>query len=91
MSRVMLMDECPSISETTLTFTSRPSSSVLAATAFLAGLAPFAVLVWLRVSRHSGAPRSALSGCWQGGLLLALAVAGVGELSSYAVRASGDP
>src|SRR5215217_4132855 len=43
----------------------------LAATAFLAGLAPFGVLA--------------------GGLLLALAVAGVGELSSYAVRASGNP
>jgi copper transport protein len=65
----------------------------LAATAFLAGLAPFAVLVWLPASRHSGVGRAAIRafGVLAGGLLLALAVAGVGELSSYAVLASGDP
>jgi copper transport protein len=65
----------------------------LAATAFLAGLAPFAVLVWLPASRHSGVGRAAIRsfGVPAGGLLLALALAGVGELSSYAVRASGDP
>jgi copper transport protein len=65
----------------------------LAATAFLAGLAPFAVLVWLPASRSSGVGRAAIRsfGVLAGGLLLALALAGVGELSSYAVRASGDP
>jgi copper transport protein len=65
----------------------------LAATAFLAGLAPFAVLVWLPASRQSGVGRAAIRsfGVLAGGLLLALALAGVGELSSYAVRASGDP
>jgi copper transport protein len=64
----------------------------LAATAFLAGLAPFAVLVWLPSSRQSGVGRAAIRsfGMLAGGLLLALTVAGVGELSSYAVRASGD-
>jgi len=65
----------------------------LAATAFLAGLAPFAAVVWLPASRQSGFGRAAIRsfGVLAGGLLLALALAGVGELSSYAVRASGDP
>jgi copper transport protein len=65
----------------------------LAATAFLAGLAPFAVLVWLPASRQLGVGRDAIRsfGLLAGGLLLALALAGVSELSSYAVRASGDP
>ena len=65
----------------------------LAATAFLAGLAPFAAVVWLPASRQSGVGLAAIRsfGVLAGGLLLALAVAGVGELSSYAVRASGDP
>src|ERR687889_1027791 len=65
----------------------------LAASAFLAGLAPFAVLVWLPASRQSGVGRAAIRpfGMPAGGLLLALALAGVGELSNYAVRASGDP
>jgi copper transport protein len=65
----------------------------LAATAFLAGLAPFAVLVWLPASRQSGVGRAAIRSFWvlAGGLFLALALAGVGELSSYAVRASGNP
>jgi copper transport protein len=65
----------------------------LAATAFLAGLAPFAILVWLPASRHSGVGRGAIRsfGVLAGCLLLALGVAGLGELSSYAVRASGDP
>jgi len=49
--------------------------------------------VWLPASRQSGVGRTALRsfGVLAGGLLLALAVAGVGELSSYAVRASGNP
>ena len=65
----------------------------LAATAFLAGLAPFAVLVWLPASRQSGVGHAAIRsfGVLAGGLLLALTAAGVSELSSYAVRASGDP
>ena len=65
----------------------------LAATAFLAGLAPFAAVVWLPASGQSGVGRAAIRtfGVLAGGLLLALALAGVGELSSYAVRASGDP
>jgi copper transport protein len=65
----------------------------LAASAFLAGLAPFAALVWLPASRHSGVGGDAIRsfGMLAGGLLLALALAGVGELSSYAVLASGDP
>jgi copper transport protein len=65
----------------------------LAASAFLAGLAPFAVLVWLPASTHSGVGRGEIRsfGVLAWGLLLALALAGAGELSSYAVRASGDP
>ena len=64
----------------------------LAATAFLAGLAPFAAVVWLPASGQSGVGRAAIRsfGVLAGGLLLVLALAGVGELSSYAVRASGD-
>ena len=55
----------------------------LAATAFLAGLAPFAILVWLPASRQSGIGRAAIRsfGVLAGGLILALALAGVGELS----------
>src|SRR5215210_3477 len=65
----------------------------LAATAFLAGLAPFAAVVWLPASRQSGVGHAAIRsfGVLAGGLLLALAVGVVGELSSYAVRASEDP
>jgi copper transport protein len=64
----------------------------LAATAFFAGLAPFAVLVWLPACRQTGVGRTAIRslGVLAWGLLLALALAGVGELSSYAVRASGE-
>jgi copper transport protein len=64
----------------------------LAAAALLAGLAPFAALVWLPASGRSGVGRAAIRpfGALAWGLLLALAVAGVGELSSFAVRASGD-
>jgi copper transport protein len=64
----------------------------LAATAFLAGLAPFAILVWLPASRQLAVGRDAIRsfGVLAGGLFLALALTGVGELSSYAVRASGD-
>jgi copper transport protein len=63
----------------------------LAATAFLAGLAPFVALVWLPVNGQSGVGRAAIRplGALAWGLLVALAVAGVGELSSYAARASG--
>jgi len=64
----------------------------LGTTAFLAGLAPFAVLVWLPATSQSGAGRDAIRpfglAAWV--LLLALVVAGAGELSSYAVRASGE-
>src|SRR5918997_2558861 len=64
----------------------------LGATAFLAGLAPFAALVWLPATSQSGAGRAAIRpfGLAAWALLLALAVAGAGELSSYAVRASGE-
>ena len=63
----------------------------LAATAFLAGLAPFVALVWLPANGQSGVGRAAIRplGALAWGLLVALAVAGVGELSSYAARASG--
>jgi putative copper export protein len=63
----------------------------LAATAFLAGLAPFVALVWLPANGQSGVSRAAIRplGALAWGLLVALAVAGVGELSSYAARASG--
>lgn len=65
----------------------------LAATALLVGLAPFAVLVWLPASGRSDVGRDAIRpfGVVAWGLLLALTVAGVGELSSYAVLASGEP
>ena len=64
----------------------------LAAAALLAGLAPFAVLVWLPAGGGSGVGRDAIRpfGALAWGLLLALALAGAGELSSFAVRASGD-
>lgn len=67
---------------------------VLAATALLAGLAPFVALVWLPASRQSGgAGHGALRpfGAVAWVLVGVLAVAGVGELSAYAVRASGEP
>jgi copper transport protein len=64
----------------------------LAATAFLAGLAPFAALVWLPASGEVGAGRDAVGPfaplAWV--LLWCLAVAGAGELSAYATRASGE-
>ena len=64
----------------------------LAAAALLAGLAPFATLVWLPASGRSWVGRAAIRPfdtlAW--GLLLALVVAGAGELSSFAVRASGN-
>jgi putative copper export protein len=63
----------------------------LAATAFLAGLAPFVALVWLPANGQSGVGRAAIRplGALAWGLLVALAVAGAGELYSYAARASG--
>jgi len=65
----------------------------LAATAFLAGLAPFAALVWLPASREVGAGQNAVGpfGLLAWMLLYVLAIAGVGELSGYAMRASGEP
>src|SRR3712207_1998953 len=67
-------------------------SFALAATALLAGLAPFAALVWLPASRDIAPGRDAIrpfgSLAWV--LLCVLAVAGVGELSAYAMRASGE-
>ena len=65
----------------------------LTATALLAGLAPFAVLVWLPACGQSSVGRGAIRpfGVVAWALLLALAVAGVGELSSYAVRVSDEP
>jgi putative copper export protein len=64
----------------------------LAATALLAGLAPFAALVWLPASREVGPGRDAIRpfGLLAWVLFCVLAVAGVGELSAYAMRASGE-
>lgn len=61
------------------------------AAVFLAGLAAFAVLVWLPESRSSaaGSLRPLVLGAWSlFGLLLA---AGTVDLALYAVRASGEP
>jgi copper transport protein len=65
----------------------------LAATALLAGLAPFAALVWLPASRAVGPGRDAIRpfGIVAWVLFCMLAVAGVCELSAYAMRASGEP
>jgi copper transport protein len=65
----------------------------LAATALLAGLAPFATLVWLPASREVGNGRDAIRpfGLLAWILFYVLTVAGVGELSAYAMRASGEP
>jgi putative copper export protein len=65
----------------------------LAASAFLAGLAPFAALVWLPASREVGDGHDATGpfGILAWGLFYVLAVAGAGELSAYAMRASGEP
>jgi copper transport protein len=65
----------------------------LAAGAFLAGLAPFAALVWLPASREVGEGREAIVpfGPLAWGLLCVLAFAGAGELAIYAMRASGEP
>jgi putative copper export protein len=64
----------------------------LAATALLAGLAPFAALVWLPASREVGDGHEAIGPfaimAWI--LLYVLALAGVGELSAYSMRASGE-
>jgi copper transport protein len=64
----------------------------LAATALLAGLAPFAALVWLPASREVGDGHDAIGLfsilAWV--LFYVLALAGVGELSLYAMRASGE-
>jgi copper transport protein len=66
---------------------------VLAAAAFLGGLAPFAVLIWLPSSKATGIGRDALRlfGYLAPVLLYVLAVAGAGELAVYAMRASGEP
>jgi putative copper export protein len=65
----------------------------LGATALLAGLAPFAALVWLPASREVGVGCDAIRpfGLLAWILFYVLAVAGVGELSAYAMRASGEP
>jgi copper transport protein len=65
----------------------------LAATALLAGLAPFAALVWLPASREVGDGHDAIGpfGVLAWVLFYVLAVAGAGELSAYAMRASGEP
>src|ERR687894_731653 len=65
----------------------------LAATALLAGLAPFAALVWLPVSGQTGSGLGAIRpfGVLAWVLFSVLAAAGVGELAAYAVRVSGEP
>jgi copper transport protein len=65
----------------------------LAATALLAGLAPFAALVWLPASGEVGAGRDAIRpfGLLAWSLFYVLVFAGVGELAVYAMRASGEP
>jgi copper transport protein len=65
----------------------------LAATALLAGLAPFAALVWLPATREVGDGREAIRpfGLLAWILFYVLTVAGVGELSAYAMRGSGEP
>ncbi|MBD0354238.1 MAG: CopD family protein [Rubrobacteraceae bacterium] len=65
----------------------------LAATALLAGLAPFATLVWLPASKEVGDGHGAIRpfGVLAWVLFYVLAVAGVGELAAYAMRASGEP
>lgn len=67
--------------------------ATLAACVFMAGLAAFVALVWLPASRTGGAGRDAagLFVRWTWALFGLLVVAGVVELSVYAVRASGEP
>jgi hypothetical protein len=64
----------------------------LAATVLLAGLAPFAALVWLPVSKGTGAGRDAVRpfGLLAWILLYVLLIAVVCELSAYATLASGE-
>jgi copper transport protein len=64
----------------------------LAASALLAGLAPFVALVWLPAGEEGGAERAAIRplGLLAWGLLYVLVFAGVGELAVYAMRASGE-
>lgn len=65
----------------------------LGATLFLAGLMAFTALVWLPASRESGVGQAAASllnrGAWA--MFAVLVVAGLVEISLYAVRASGEP
>lgn len=63
----------------------------LAATVFLAGLAPFAALVWLPASKDIGRAALGPFGLVAWVLLYVLAIAGVAELSAYATLASGEP
>ncbi|HET7479979.1 MAG TPA: CopD family protein [Rubrobacteraceae bacterium] len=64
----------------------------LGATVFLAGLVAFAALVWVPASRESGVDQTAASllnrGAWA--MFALLIVAGLIEVSLYAVRASGE-
>lgn len=64
----------------------------LGATVLLAGLAPFAVLVWLPASKGVEVGRAAVRpfGLVAWVLLYVLAIAGVAELSAYATLASGE-
>ena len=65
----------------------------LAACALLAGLAPFATLVWLPASGEVGNGRDAIGpfGVVAWSLFYVLVFAGAGELAVYAMRASGEP
>jgi len=65
----------------------------LAATALLAGLAPFAALVWLPASKEVSDGHDAIGpfGILAWVLFFVLALAGAGEVSAYAMRASGEP
>ena len=64
----------------------------LAATVLLAGLAPFAALVWLPASKDAVVGRAAVRpfGLLAWLLLYVLAIAGVAEVATYATLASGE-
>ncbi|HEX2185898.1 MAG TPA: CopD family protein, partial [Chloroflexota bacterium] len=64
----------------------------LAATVLLAGLAPFAALVWLPASKDAVVGRAAVRpfGLLAWLLLYVLAIAGVAEVATYSTLASGE-